>query len=443
MVITVILYMTADHITAYEVTVGSISGNYRYTALALKSETVINAPYSGSVTYYARDRARASKGTTICTIQEYAALQRTSVSSGGIGLTDDEYADLSEAISPFSLNYHESNFHDVYNFKNSIQSYLLQIWQTASEVTGTLSNQITSTESGFISFAVDGMEALKETDITGRLFNRNSYSVDNLRVTHQSSVKAGEPLYKIVTGEEWQLYFPIPSSLVVGLAEHTWMEFRFLRDDATFTAPFEIIQNQNEYFGKLTLQNSLVRYISDRYLEIELIIDSPTGLKVPKSAIVYQTFYKIPSEYAIVNEDTEEEITLLREAYHDNGSSTVSYVTATVYDKRGNDYLVSTDLFNPGDYVLMPDSSRKKMIKGNPSDIDNNGNKDQEKDTDLVKIEGVYNINKGYAVFREVTIDSSNKEFCIVRQESVYGLAVHDYIVLDASKSHVDDIINH
>lgn len=41
MIICLFLYLTSKHITAYEVTAGPLSGNYRYTGLALKSETVM------------------------------------------------------------------------------------------------------------------------------------------------------------------------------------------------------------------------------------------------------------------------------------------------------------------------------------------------------------------------------------------------------------------
>ena len=49
MVVCMILYLTSSHIAPYEVTKGTLSGNYKYTALALKSEVVVEAPESGSV----------------------------------------------------------------------------------------------------------------------------------------------------------------------------------------------------------------------------------------------------------------------------------------------------------------------------------------------------------------------------------------------------------
>ena len=51
MIICIFLYITAKHITSYEVMAGSISGKYRYTALAIKEERIVTAPQSGNVTY--------------------------------------------------------------------------------------------------------------------------------------------------------------------------------------------------------------------------------------------------------------------------------------------------------------------------------------------------------------------------------------------------------
>lgn len=54
---------------------------------------------------------------------------------------------------------------------------------------------------------------------------------------------------------------------------------------------------------------------------------------------------------------------------------------------------------------------------------------------------GVYNINKGYAVFREVTVIDENEEYCIVESNNTYSLAAYDYIVLDASEVTEDQIV--
>ena len=47
------------------------------------------------------------------------------------------------------------------------------------------------------------------------------------------------------------------------------------------------------------------------------------------------------------------------------------------------------------------------------------------------KLLGVYNINKGYTVFKTIDILNSNKEYYIVDKGTKYGLNVYDHILLN------------
>ncbi len=84
MIVCLIMYLTSTHITAYEVTAGPLSGNYRYTALAVKSEKVVTASQSGSVSYYAREGTKVGKGNNVCSVDESGKLAEAvaSASSG-------------------------------------------------------------------------------------------------------------------------------------------------------------------------------------------------------------------------------------------------------------------------------------------------------------------------------------------------------------------------
>ena len=54
---------------------------------------------------------------------------------------------------------------------------------------------------------------------------------------------------------------------------------------------------------------------------------------------------------------------------------------------------------------------------------------------------GVYNMNKGYADFKQITILDKNDEYAIVSSNTKYGLTVYDRIVLDATSVNNDDFI--
>ena len=49
-------------------------------------------------------------------------------------------------------------------------------------------------------------------------------------------------------------------------------------------------------------------------------------------------------------------------------------------------------------------------------------------------MEGVYCINQGYPVFRQVVIRESNEEYAIIESTTAYGLSRYDLIARDASQ---------
>lgn len=421
MIISLFMYLTEKHVTAYEVMKGTITGNYRYHALALRTETIVNATQSGSVRYFEREGTRASAGSAVCAVNE-AGTDVTSAADD-FKIDAENAGRIQDIISNFTINYSGSAFQNAYDLKANVDGRIAEAIEENSSDYVNIQNQCFAPESGFVLYSIDGLETVTEDQLTQDMFTQSGYDPTNLR--SRKSVKAGDPLFKLVTKEDWAVYFPISQKLLTELADTQKIRFRFLRDNETFVAPFSVIQNGNDAFGKISLSSSLVRYVDDRFLEIELILNKKEGLKIPPSAIVERTFYQIPEEYVIKNEDTDQEIVLKAERFAEDGSSTVKYITANVYQYTDGYYLIDQNVLSEGDYVQREDSAKRMQI--------------QKKD--IVTMHGVYNINKGYAVFREVTVIDENEEYCIVESNNTYSLAAYDYIVLDASEVTEDQIV--
>jgi hypothetical protein len=423
MVISMIIYLTQTHVTSYEVMKGTITGNYRYHALAVHTETIVNATQSGSVHYYEREGSKTSAGSVVCSINETGAEDPVAISD--FTIDSDNASRLRDTISSFTIDYSGSTFQHTYDLKASLQSRISEIIDENNDGYVSVRNQCTAPESGFVIYSIDGYETLTDSDLSSDLFDENGYSATNLR--NQKKVSAGNPLFKLITDETWYLYFPIDSKLMTELVDNTSIRFRFLKDNETFSAPFTIVQNGTDSFGKITLNNSLVRYSTDRFLEIELVMNKKSGLKIPTSALVQRTFYRIPEEYAIVNQDTDTEIVLKAQSFAEDGSANTRYVTATVYsyDSDSGEYLIDQQLLEDVSYLLIDDSAKKMQIT----------------DKYLETMYGVYNINKGYAVFREVTVIDENEEYCIVESNNIYSLAAYDYIALNAADVTDDQIV--
>ena len=58
------------------------------------------------------------------------------------------------------------------------------------------------------------------------------------------------------------------------------------------------------------------------------------------------------------------------------------------------------------------------------------------------KLKGVYNINRGYAVFRQVQILCESDEYYIVQSGDDYGLSNNDHIALTGKDVHEGDVIS-
>lgn len=58
------------------------------------------------------------------------------------------------------------------------------------------------------------------------------------------------------------------------------------------------------------------------------------------------------------------------------------------------------------------------------------------------KLNGIYSINKGYAVFKQIDIIYQNNEYAIIRSDTDYGISLYDHIALDGSTVTENALIN-
>jgi hypothetical protein len=57
-------------------------------------------------------------------------------------------------------------------------------------------------------------------------------------------------------------------------------------------------------------------------------------------------------------------------------------------------------------------------------------------------LQGVYCINKGYAVFKQISVTAQNEDYTIVESQTKYGWTVYDHIALDSSSINEGDLVN-
>lgn len=429
-VVCVATYVTKEHVVVYEVKSGSLAKNHSYTGFVVREESIVNAAKSGYVNYYAREGEKTGANNIVYSIDESGTLANTLAENGVTDITpsSEELQALRNDIMNFSSSFNSQEFNDIYDFKYTFDSSVLKAVglsmmneiEALSGENGTSFERGVAASSGIVEYYTDGYENVKVADVTPEMLDKTNYQKNILK--NNELVSQGDPVYKIITSENWNIVIEISEETAAQLAEKKSINLIFKRDGIQAKAGIELTQKDGKNYAILSLKSSMIRYSSERYIDIELVLSEEEGLKIPVSSVVEKEFYLIPEAYAITSEDGTQ-VQFLKEVTLEDGTLSTELVEAEIYSLTEGEYYVSTDQFNAGEYIDKKDSTEKYAIGKKSSLI------------------GVYNVNKGYADFKEITKLYENKEYCIVKANSTYGLAVYDHIVLNAKAVTDDQII--
>lgn len=420
LIISITGYFNTKHISPYEVRTGSLYTNSLYTGIALRQESLVTAQDSGYVNYFVREGQHVAVGDLVYTVDETgrlsdAAAQLTETNS----MTDSDLSRIRTDISGFSSGFDNTYFSEVYSFKNNLNSKAVELSNLdvlnsisdISDINSSLVHYRYSDKSGVVTYTYDGFEEKTIDDITAADFDQADYSYT--RMIANDLVGSGDTIYRICTDEDWMIVIQVDQETAELLMEMEYIEVKFSRNQYTSWASVsEHVDEEGNYYIGLSFSNSMITFSMDRYVSIELILDDHSGLKIPNSAIANKDFYIVPREFITLGEDGRQGV--LRKTVDDEGQDIVEFIDTSVYSETETEYYLDNLELRQGDVLVKDGSEETYTIRLTGS------------------LEGVYNINKGYAEFREISILYSNEDYSIVRPNTTYGLSEYDFIVLDA-----------
>ena len=371
-VICVFMYFTSKHIVWYEVQAGSLSTNNTYEAIAIRDETIVNATDNGYVNYFAREGARVAVGDLVYTVDESGKLNDyIGISSTGENsLSQTDLAELKSDIVGFANSFdRRRNFNSVYDFKYEMEGNVLKLSNynilesiesiQASELTG-LIKQCTAVLPGIIIYSTDGYEDLTLEMMTAEMFDKKNY--EKTQLLSNDLVAAGDPVYKISSNEDWSLVIQVDKAREEELLKAEYVRVRFLKNQEVSWGKVESFTNEKgDIFVKLTFTNSMITFCNERFVDIELILEDETGLKIPNSSIVEKEFFIVPKGY-VTKGGNSNASGVLREAYTEEGEATTEFVEASIYNETEEEYYLDGASLRIGEYIVMPETSEKYAL---------------------------------------------------------------------------------
>lgn len=421
-------YIRRDKVQFYEVVEGSIVNDKDYTGIIFRQESVKEAPQTGYINYYIREGKRAAAGARVYSLDETGQLGKFLEENRGeaAALSHENLSDLKKQLSAFCLSYDDMHFGAVYDEKYSLQASVAEYMNfnaldNLDEILreqGISYQQIYAEQSGIVSYAIDSYENMTPGEVTKESFDRSSYK----RSATKSAdlIEGGTAVYKLITSEDWSVVFPLSEEDKTEFSDKKTLSIKPANSDLTLRGTYsQIAGADGDVYGKLDFDKFMIQFVSDRFMQFEVVSEEAKGLKIPVSSVTTKEFYTVPVGYLTQGGDaTLSESGFNKEVYSESGEASILFTPANIYNTTEEYYYVEksdTGPFKSGDYIVKPDSSERYQIGPTAT------------------LEGVYNINKGYAVFRLIRELANNGEYYIIEKGTRYGLSVYDHIVLDAS----------
>lgn len=431
----VFTYFTQVHIAKYEVLQGTMATNNIFTGLILRDEVIYNTEYAGSVNYYVKDYSKVGFNDFIYSVDEHGSVadKINEAKQDGITISNATAEEVVKLLDDFESSYDRTEFYHTYSLKEQINSILneavnldalLKISDYAdhAEQNNTF-HKVRSSQDGIISYYIDGYEQVTLETFQKEMFDESTYKRTNLKAKLETS--NGEAAYKLINSEAWNIILPISEELADELYQDDdfIIHIRFVKDSKEMYVNFDIMELGGSYYLVLFLKNAMVRYAADRYVDVELLLAEETGLKIPNTAITEKEFYTIPVDYFLKGDDSNAE-GLLIERSDEKGNVATEFINPTIYYKTETFCYIDSEYVQSGERIVKPDSQDRYIIGH-----------------DTATLKGVYNINKGYAVFKQIEILFQNEEYSIVKTGTSYGITLYDHIALDGSKIKEDELL--
>lgn len=431
-----VIYFSTEKTKYYEVTTGTNAEvvNKTYLGIALRNEIIEYAKQSGYIDYYIREGSRISKNSTLYSIDSTGKLNDllAQVSKDNANMTEENMKTISNILYDYSNNYNDMEFSDVYDFKSTLKGTVVDLvnmnsLQKLAKRNGGSFTIDKSEVSGIVLYRVDDYETLAPNKLKKSLFNKSEYT--SALFSSGDRIEKGMPIYKSINSDEWSIAVQLSKSQAKKYkaeakqrdSDFTNVKIKFMKDGLSTTANLKVVTGEDKnYYGIITLSKYVVRYATDRFLDIQIVEESKSGYKVPKSSIVSNELYVVPINYSTKGKNNNNIGFNVQNSNRKKDESQIYYPPIAYKDKHN--YYISKIYFNEGDVITKPNSHENYVIQRTREFM------------------GSYNINNGYTIFTVVKILDSTPEYNIIKKMD-YSLQIYDRIVLDASKVSENQVI--
>lgn len=462
-----IVFLTKPHISVETVSYGTIDVPQVFNGIIIRDEKVFESPIDGQPVYAYSENEKVKINSSVCVIKKDDTTdiieQKIEEIDKDILENQMKRSDLSifkedinrientikETMNLYSYKFSEGSMEEVYSLKNRVDTQINlrnNIWLTENNTSVSELNEqkagyesqlaesmanVKCDVSGIVNYSVDGMEGTFSYDEPANVTEEQTKMyVDTNQISKSQSVKAGDPLFKIVESNIWYLTAYVPSEAATEwkAGSRKVMITTIGEEEVKINVVINSVE-QLEDKAKVVFRSneSLEKIINIRSLDFKIEDEFYEGLKVPNNAIVEKTLLKIPAE-CIIESNGEKGVLKV------SGEETKFVSLIIAKEEEAN-----PETGEEASIYVLQDFQTVKLgdvlIKGTGETAENYTISEVE------TASGVYVVNSSIADFKVVNIIASNSEYSIIESGSSYGLKVYDNIVSDAKNIQESDSV--
>jgi len=433
------------------------------TGLIVRYEEVFFAPRDGRVEFLVHEAERVRQGAAVASIQDAEAM---GLITQAVGSVEDEIMMLHERrhwseadatvqrINATLGNVMSNNMHHFSALNlaeiHALHDRLAQLTTNRNQIIindsrgavgeigrqheqlltqiGINSMNMYAGKSGIMFPIVDGYEReFTPANMTELTLAQLRTTVDHTALLPARDVSQGTPVFKLV-GNIWYIVARIPNEMTAGFAEGVDRVI-FARNESTGVyEPLPVRIMYMDTFAWETLvvfrsSRNVIDFLSQRNISIRIIESISQGLQVPRSAIVSESFVRIPITHVHDQYDYY--------AHHLMGGY-IARVPLEIVNRTDSHVYVLSQYFelSRGDLLapVVPDVGHYMITESS-----------------TVVVNGVYRATLGYARFTSIYFDNDISDvdgYVLLDPARNRNLVQFDVIVSDATTVNHLDIIN-
>ncbi len=424
-------YTKKGHITIYEVNNAQIADDTTWSGFIIRNEKIFKTKHAGYINYYNPAGNRVGIGDILYTIDSTGDIADYLADMDHSSAPNmEEIKNMRTIISSFREEFDFSSYNHVYDYHYDVENAIFEqsqdnLYSDLEKILkangkSNMFHKISARRTGVISYSIDGYENVKENAVTKEHINEKS-KWEKTQLREKESVEIDSPVYRLIINENWSIVVPIDNDYYEKLKDKKSVKITIKNDNNTFTVPLRLEIRPDGYYAVLTMDHFLERYCDDRFLEVEISLNSAEGLKIPNSSILEEEFYKVKREFLTRGGDGSNGFAALK--YTEDGSEEFELVPISnlIYD---NDYYyVRKDSLKAGDVIVKQETDIRETISA------------------VGKLKGVYCVNDGFCKFVRIDKIYENSEYTIVNDSTPNGLSLYDHIVTDPLLLNENDFI--